>query len=104
MSRNHAPIASIKEKFMEAMSRFSAGKGNDKDLLDKCKKHLEAVTQKHNIMHFAKETFLVGGRYNLEGCFAEVLQFEQKASKFFSEFLCDSFLAEEVHVSKLVPA
>lgn len=101
MSRSNAPIAAIEKKFMEAMSKFSATKGNDNDLFDKCKKHLEAVTQKYDIIHYAKNKFLVEGGYSLEGCFGELLEFEQKASKFFSQFLCDSFLAEEVHVSRI---
>ena len=100
MSRKHEPIGSVKDKLIEAKKKFPPDKGNDKDLFDKCEKHLSAVLQKHSLMQFAKEKFLVGGEYNLEGRFAEVLQFEQNASKFFAEFLCDSFLFEEVHVSK----
>ena len=102
MSRNRDPIGSVKDKLTEAKKRFGPDQGNDDDLLDKCEKHLSAVLQKHTLMQFAKEKFLVGGEYNLEGRFAEVLQFELNASKFFSEFLCDSFLFEEVHVSKVV--
>ncbi|KAL7541991.1 hypothetical protein ACHAXR_011413 [Thalassiosira sp. AJA248-18] len=102
MSRNFKPIGSVKEKFMEAMGRFSAGKGNDKDLLDKCHKHLDAVTEKHNLMEYAKDKFLSHGEYSLEGRFDELRQFEQKASKFFSRYLCDSFLVEEVHNVRLL--
>lgn len=102
MSRDGKPIGSVKDKLIEAKKRFGPDKGNDKDLLDKCEKHLSAVLQKHNLKQFAKEKFLVKGSYNLEGRFAEVLLFEQKAGKFFSEFLCDSFLVEDVHVSYLV--
>ena len=102
MSRNHSPIASVKEKFTEAMNRFRPNKGDDKELLDKCEKHFNAILQKHSLMLYAKEKFLRNGEYNLEGRFTEVLRFEQKASKFFSSFLCDSFLVEEVHVSSLV--
>ena len=101
MSRNMAPFSNVKGKFMEAMSRFAPEKGNDKDLLDKCEKHLDALTKMHGLMKFAKESFLRGGAYNLEGRFAEVLEFEQMASEFFSQFLCDSFLVAEIHVSKL---
>ena len=86
---------------MEAMSRFAPEKGNDKDLLDKCEKHIDALTKMHSLMKFAKESFLRGGAYNLEGRFAEVLEFEQMASEFLSQFLCDSFLVTEIHVSKL---
>ena len=100
MSRNMEPVSSVKEKFLEAMNRFGPDKGNDKDLLDKCEKHLDAVMQMRNIMRFAKDEFLNDGEYNLEGRFAEVLEFEQRASRFFSLFLCDSFLVAEVHVSK----
>ena len=101
MSRNMEPFSNVKDKFMEAMSRFAPEKGNDKDLLDKCEKHLDALTKTHRLMKFAKQTFLRGGDYNLEGRFAEVLEFEQMASEFFSQFLCDSFLVGEVHVSTL---
>jgi hypothetical protein len=102
MSRNMEPFSNVKNKFTEAMSRFAPDKGNDKELLDKCEKHLDALTQMHSILKFAKENFLRGGGYNLEGRFAEVLEFEQMASEFFSQFLCDSFLVAEIHVSKLL--
>ena len=92
----------MKEKLTEAKKKFGPDKGNDKDLLDKCEKHLSALLQKHTLKQFAKDNFLVRGEYSLEGRFAEVLQFEQDTSKFFSEFLCDSFLFEEVHVSNAV--
>ncbi|KAL7532577.1 hypothetical protein ACHAXR_004716 [Thalassiosira sp. AJA248-18] len=97
LSRNHAPIGDVKDKFIEAKKRFGPDKGNDKDLFDKCEKHLRALLQKHDIMNYSKQKFLCGGDYNLEGCFSEVLHFEQKASQFFSQFLCDSFLVEDVH-------
>ena len=100
MSRNFKPIGSVKDEFNEAKKRFLPDKGNDKDLFDKCEKHLSAVLQKHALMQFAKHNFVVEGEYDLEGQFAKVLQFEQNACKFFAEFLCDSFLFEEVHVSK----
>ena len=45
---------------------------------------------------YAKENFLKKGEWNLEGLFDEVLQFEQKASHFISQFLYDSFLSEEI--------
>jgi len=102
MSRNMAPFSNVKGKFMEAMSRFAPEKGNDKDLLDKCEKHLDALTKMHSLMKFAKESFLRGGAYNLEGRFAEVLEFEQMASEFFSQFLCDSFLVTEIHAVRLL--
>ena len=85
----------------DAMFRFRPNQGNDKDLLDKAEKHLAAIVQKHSLFRFAKDHFLVRGEYNLEGRFTEVLQFEQRVSKFFARYLCDSFLAEEVHVSDI---
>jgi hypothetical protein len=97
MSRDNAPLASIKEKFTEALTRFRPSKGDDKELYDKCEKHFNAVLQKYILMVYAKEKFLSGGVYNLEGRFGEVLQFEQKISKFFAWFLGDSFLSEVVH-------
>ena len=100
MSRNMEPFSNVKDKFLEAMSRFAPEKGNDKPLLDKCEKHLDALTKMHSLMGFVKERFLVGGVYDLAGKFAEVLEFEQMASEFFSLFLCDSFLVWEIHVSK----
>ena len=87
---------------MDAMSRFRPDKGDDKDLLDKCEKHLNAVTRMRNLMQSAKEKFPGAGRYNLKGRFAEVLDFEQEVSKFFSEYLCDSFLVAEVHSVRLL--
>ncbi len=101
MNRNMEPFSNVKDKFMEAMSRFAPEKGNDRDLLDKCEKHLDALTKMHGLMKFAKQKFLIGGVYDLTGKFAEVLEFEQMASKFFSLFLCDSFFVWEIHVSKL---
>ncbi len=100
MSRNMEPFSNVKDKFMEAISRFAPEKGNDKPLLDKCRKHLDALTKMHSLMGFVKERFLFGGVYDLAGKFAEVLEFEQMASEFFSLFLCDSFLVWEIHVSK----
>ena len=97
MSRNHAPLSSVKEKFTEAMNRFRPDKGDDKELFDKCQKHFNAVLQKHILVMYAKEKFLRNGEYNLEGRFVEVLQFEQKCSKFFAWFLGDSFLVEVVN-------
>lgn len=99
MSRNNELIGNVQEKFMQAKQRFLPDKGNDKDLLDKCTKHLDAYLKKQNIMRFVKENFVVDGTYDLLGKFAEVLQFEEKLGKFFSENLGDSFLVEEVHVS-----
>lgn len=79
------------------MNRFRPDKGNDQELFDKCEKHLNAVIHMRNLMRSAKEKFPGAGRYNLKGRFAEVLDFEQEVSKFFSEYLCDSFLESEVH-------
>ena len=101
MSRNMKPFQNVKDKFVEAMSRFAPGKGNDRDLLDKCEKHLDALSKMNRLMEFVKENFLVGGHYDLQGKFPDVLEFEQLASEFFSLFLCDSFLVWEIHVSKL---
>ena len=97
MSRNNELIGNVQEKFLEAKQRFLPDKGNDQDLLDKVNKHLSAYLMKQNIMRFVKVNFVDNGAYNLEGKFAEVIQFEEKVSKFFSEYLGDSFLMEEVH-------
>ena len=86
----------MKDKFTAAMKRFSPNKGNDKELLDKCQKHFKAVREKRSLIMYAKENFLKKGEWNLEGLFDEVLQFEQKASHFISQFLYDSFLSEEI--------
>ena len=102
MSRNMEPLSFVKDKFVEALNRFGPDKGNDKELLDKCEKHLNAVTRIRNLMQSAKEKFPGAGRYNLKGRFAEVLDFEQEVSKFFSEYLCDSFLVAEVHSVRLL--
>ena len=52
---------------------------------------------KREIKSFVRDTFLVNGKgYNPEGLFAEVLAFEQKLSAFFSDFLGDPYLVEEV--------
>ena len=99
MSRNKEPFSNVKDKLLEAMSRFAPDKGNDKDLLDKCEKHLNALTEMNRLLKFAKENFLKGGKYDLQERFVEVLEFECMASDFFSRFLCDSFLAAEVQVS-----
>jgi hypothetical protein len=99
MTRNKEPFSTVKDKLLEAMSRFAPDKGNDKDLLDKCEKHLNALTDMNRLLKFAKENFLRGGKYDLQDRFVEVLEFECMASDFFSRFLCDSFLAAEVQVS-----
>lgn len=99
MSRNNDLVGNVKEKFLDAKQRFIPERGNDQDLLDKCTKHLRAYDRKQNIMRFVKENLVVDGAYDLEGKFAQVLEFEEKLSAFFSENLGDPFLLEEVHVS-----
>ena len=53
---------------------------------------------KREIKTYARDTFFVKskGCYDLVGLFAEVLIFEEKVSVFFSNYLGDSFLIEEV--------
>ena len=102
LSRGDALIGTVREQFAQAANRFKPDKGNDKDLLDKCDKHLEAYLKRQNIMRFMKLNFIVDGAYNLEGKFAQVLLFEEKISEFFSNFVGDSFLTEEVHYVRCV--
>lgn len=97
------PLGAIFDKLNDAKKKFGPDKGNDKDLFDKCEKHINAISLRHSIMNFSKRHFLRNGEYNLTGRFVEVLQFEQKCNSFFSQFLCDSFLVDEVvHVRRLM--
>ena len=104
LSRDNMPIGEIEKRLTKAVESFRPKRGNDKDLLDKAEKHLAAIVEKHRLVQYAQEKFYVGGRFDLSGRFAEVLQFEQRVSKFFTRYLCDSFLAEEVHVSDICVA
>lgn len=101
MKRDNQSLSYVKEKFEEARKKFQPDKGNDKDLLDKCEKHCKAVAQVYNLKRFVQHNFMPDRCYNLEGRFTEVLDFEQQVSAFFSEFLGDSFLVEEIHVSNI---
>ena len=97
MLRNHDPISLVKEKILEAKKRFRPGQGNDMELLDKCEKHLDCIMSKWTIMQYAKTEFYEDkGGYNLESKFTEVVKFEEMVSTFFSKFVCDSFMVEEV--------
>lgn len=90
--------ANVKEKFLEAADRFSADKGNDKELLDQCLKHMNAVLLKRALTETIEKKFFdrKKGNYVLEGRFAEVLRLEQDLSKFFSLCVGDSFLIDEI--------
>ena len=97
MLQNREPISAVKDKFLEAKKRFVPGKGNDRELLDKCSKHLDAIMSKWTIMQYAKNEFYEEkGGYCLENKFTEVVRFEEMVSTFFSKFVCDSFMIEEV--------
>jgi len=96
MSRNHESTAVIKKRFQDAAERFRPSKGNDKELLDKCEKHLDAVLTKRSLIAEIKEKFFFNSEYILDGRFEDIVNFERKASKFFIKFVGDSFLVEEV--------
>ena len=90
-------ISLVKDTLLEARSRFLPSKGNDRDLLMKCDKHLDCIMTRHSILYFAKTNFFSDGvGYNLAGKFNQVLKFEDMACKFFSKFLSDPFMVEEV--------
>lgn len=98
MSRNQASIAQVKDKFADAQARFQVDKGNDKHLLDQCNKHLEAIMMKYNLIETIRTKFFIKekGDYDLQGCFEDILGFEQEAAKFFRLCANDSFLVEEI--------
>ena len=98
MITKREPFSCVRSKFLEAQERFSPEKGNDVTLLKQCEKHLEALEMKREIKTYARDTFFVKnkGYYDLDGLFAEVLIFEEKLSVFFSKFVGDSFVVEEV--------
>ena len=99
MLRNHDSISIVKDKFLEARKRFLPTKGNDRELLEKCDKHLDAIMTKHKLTQYAKANFYEGGKsggYNLESKFEEVVRFEEMAIDFFNKFVCDSFMVDEI--------
>ena len=105
MNRNQVELGDVKEKFRHAKDRFSPDMGNDKELFDKCEKHLNAIEQTNKLKRIARDSFFVEKkhRYCLENRFSEVLAFERDLGQFFAAFLCDPFMAEEVaEVRKLV--
>jgi hypothetical protein len=102
LSRKYGGQVDVKKRFIDAEARFRHDKGNDRELLDQCHKHMEIVLLKHSLIETMKKMFfdpsrMTGrGEYSLEGRFADVLSFKQGCSEFFSMCICDSFLAEEI--------
>lgn len=97
LHRENKSISLVKDKLLDASSRFLPSKGNDRDLLAKCNKHLECIMTSYKISRFAKTNFHSDGVGDkLAGKFNQVLEFEDMACKFFSRFLCDPFMVEEV--------
>jgi len=54
---SRASAVAIKEKWIEAANRFRPGKGNDKELLDQCLKHMEAVLLKRSLVKTIEKKF-----------------------------------------------
>jgi len=104
LERNKATLDSIKEKFMNAASRFEQDKGNDEHLLQQCNRHLEAIIQKRSLTSTLKSKFfdMKKGQSNVKGKFSEILKFEADASNFVDLCGKDSFLVDEIHDVRLL--
>ena len=96
MVRNHENIGLVRERFLEAIERFEPTKGNDAELRDQAQRHLDAVLEKYTLTSQIKEKFYARGEYVLEGRFADVVEFEKKAARFFTSFCGDPFLVDDV--------
>lgn len=92
------PFDIVRKKLLEAQERFTPSTGNDRPLLRQCKRHLEALEMKRDLMRDAKAKFFLRntGAYRLSGKFAEVLLFAQSLGNFLNKFSGDSFLEAEV--------
>lgn len=90
--------SSVKTKFLAAADRFSVDKGNDKELLDQCLKHMEVVLLKRSLIEIVEKKFFdrSKGKYHLQDRFADILRLEQDLSKFFSLCIGDTFLVDEI--------
>ena len=98
MSRNNEETAKVKEKFEEAAEHFQADKGNDKQLLDQCNKHLNCFEMHRGLIETMKKKFFNKdlGVFDLKGKFKDILEFEANAAKFVRECANDSFLVDEI--------
>jgi superfamily I DNA/RNA helicase len=88
----------VKERFLAAADRFRPDKGDDKELLDQCLKHMDAVLLKRSLIETVKRKFFVplSGKYDLTGRFADILTLEQDCDRFFRLCIGDSFLGDEM--------
>lgn len=98
MSRNNESTKKVKKKFEEAAERFKPDKGNDKDLLDQCNKHLRAFEMHRAIIETLKSNFFNKdqGAFDLRGKLPDVLQFETDLAEFVQFAANDSFLVDEI--------
>lgn len=97
LSRSSANSDSVvRDKFLEAVERFRPDKGNDKELLDQCQKHMESMLLKRSLIRTAKKFVGPAGTYALQGRFTDVLNFWQRCGEYFDMCVGDSFLAEEI--------
>jgi len=98
MSRNNEATEKVKKKFEEAAERFKPDKGNDKDLLDQCNKHLRAFEMHRAIIGTLKSNFFNKdkGAFDLHGKLNDVLQFEKDLAEFVVFVANDSFLVDEI--------
>lgn len=88
MSRNHEATDKVKEKFEEAAERFQPDKGNDKELLDQCNKHLSAFSKQRALTETMKAKFFdkVRGEWDLKGKLKDILDFETRVAEFVQLF------------------
>mmetsp|Transcript_14130 Transcript_14130/g.25603 ORF Transcript_14130/g.25603 Transcript_14130/m.25603 type:complete len:167 (+) Transcript_14130:239-739(+) len=90
--------SSIKTKFLEAADRLSVDKGNDKEQLDQCLKHMEVVLLKRSLRDNVEIKFFdrSKGKSNLRNRFADILLLEKVLIKFFSLCIGDIFFVNEI--------
>jgi len=103
MSRNHDSTSKVISKFEEAAERFQPDKGNDRELLEQCKKHLRAFRLQRALMESMKSTFFdkAAGDWDLRGKLKHVLDFENKVAEFVRLCANDSFLVDEIQETRV---
>jgi hypothetical protein len=90
--------SAIKTKFLEAADRLSVHKGNDKELLDQCLKHMEVVLLKRSLRDNVEMKFFdrSKGKYNLGKSICGYSPPRKRPDQPFSLCIGDTFSVDEI--------